>query len=157
MKKKLKEVPNKHFTLCQKSEKVDDFTHSLTKTNKGTCNLWGKVRARELGNEKAERTTKRKLKKTKETHKGQSRRNCQEKLGASTSRKELPNKKFTPVQWLGLDQERWSKKVVLHIEEDKVTKKTRRKENLQKGQQLVGLPSSILREWAFLLLFFSLV
>ena len=149
---KKNKVPNKHFTLCQKSEKVDDFTHSLTKSNKGTCNLWGKVRARELGNEKAERTTKRKLKKIKETHKGQSRRNGQEKLGASTSRKEL-----NPVQWLGLDQERWSKKVVLHIEEDKVTNKTRRKENLQKGQQLLSLPSSLLREWAFLLLFFSLV
>ena len=39
MKKKVKEVPNKHFTLCQKSEKVDEITHSLTKTNKGTCNL----------------------------------------------------------------------------------------------------------------------
>ena len=66
------------------------------------------------------------------------------RLGASTSRKELPNKKFNLVQWLGLDHERCSKKVVLHIEEHKVTKKARRKENLKKGQQLMGLPSSLL-------------
>ena len=87
MKKKLKEVPNKHSTLCQKSEKVDDVTHSLTKNNKGTCNLWGKVRARELGNEKAERTAKRKLKKIKETHKGQIRRNGQEKARSKHKQK----------------------------------------------------------------------
>ena len=115
------------------------------------------MRARELGNEKAESTTEGKLKKIKETHKGKVEEMAKKRLGASTSRKELPNKKFNLVQWSGLDQERCSKKVVLHIEEDKVTKKTRRKENIQKGQQLVGLPSSLLREWALLLLSFSLV
>ena len=45
------------------------------------------MRARELGNEKAERTTKRKLKKIKETHKGKSRRNGQEKARSKHKQK----------------------------------------------------------------------
>ena len=91
------------------------------------------MRAWELRNKKTERTTKVKIKEIKEAHKGQSRRYGQEKLGASTSRKELNLR--VQVQWLGLDQERCkrcSKKVVLHIEEDEVTKKSRRKGNLKK-------------------------
>ena len=48
------------------------------------------MRARELGNEKAERTTKRKLKKIKETHKGKSKINGQEKSRSKHKQKGTP-------------------------------------------------------------------